>query len=254
MRVHTAVFFLSALLAARAVRGQGHGYTPQDIENGGLIYQTSCAFCHGPEGDGVPGVDFGTGQFRRGSTDDELVRIIIGGIPGTAMPPSSYSEGQAGTIVAYLRSLAASPRSTAVPGDSSRGRVIFEGQGQCLTCHSVSGVGSRTGPSLTAIGAVRRILELQRSIVEPNAEIRTDNRSVRAVTRQGATITGRLLNQVTFTLQLLDASERLVLLEKANLREHEILRDSPMPSYRDRLDGQQLADLVAYLSSLRGQP
>ena len=34
------------------------------------------------------------------------MKIIIGGIPGTAMPPSSFSEGQAGTIVAYLRSLA----------------------------------------------------------------------------------------------------------------------------------------------------
>jgi putative heme-binding domain-containing protein len=253
MRAHTTVFFLSAFLMARAVCGQGHGYTPQDIENGGLIYQTSCAFCHGPEGDDVPGVDFGSGQFRRGSTDDELVRIIIGGIPGTAMPPGSYSEGQAGTIVAYLRSLAASPRGTTIPGESRRGRVIFEGQGQCLTCHSVSGVGSRVGPSLTAIGAVRRVVELQRSIVEPNAEIRTDNRSVRAVTRQGATITGRLLNQDTFTLQLLDASERLVLLDKSNLREHEVLKDSPMPSYRDRLNGQELADLVAYLSSLRGR-
>jgi putative heme-binding domain-containing protein len=254
MRAFTAVFFLILALMARAISAQGHGYTPQDIENGGLIYQTSCAFCHGPEGDGVPGVDFSSGQFRRGSTDDELVRIILGGIPGTAMPPSSYSEGQAGTIVAYLRSLAASPRGTTIPGDSRRGRTIFEGQGQCLTCHSVSGVGSRVGPSLTAIGAVRRVVELQRSIVGPNAEIRADNRSVRAVTRQGAIVTGRLLNQDTFTLQLLDANERLVLLDKSNLREHEILKDSPMPSYREKLDAQQLADVVAYLSSLKGRP
>jgi quinoprotein glucose dehydrogenase len=191
--------------------------------------------------------------FRRGSTDDELVRIIIGGIPGTAMPPSNYSEGQAGTIVAYLRSLAASPRGTAIAGNAARGRAIFEGKGQCLTCHSVASAGSRTGPPLTDIGARRRIIELQRSVVEPNAEIRTDNRSVRAVTRDGATLTGRLLNQDTFTLQLLDAKERLLTLDKSALREHQVLKDSPMPSYRDRLTADELADLVTYLSSLRGR-
>jgi putative heme-binding domain-containing protein len=254
MRKVIAAILLALPFTTWDLLAQGHGYTPQDIENGGLIYQTSCAFCHGPEGDGVPGVDFGSGQFRRGTSDDELVRIIIGGIPGTAMPPSSYSEGQAGTIVAYLRSLAASPRGTTIPGDTARGRALFEGQGRCLTCHSVAGVGSRVGPPLTTIGAVRRVVELQRSIEDPSAEIRTDNRTVRAVTRQGATVTGRLLNQDTFTLQLLDANERLVLLEKASLREHQVLKESPMPSYRGKLDGQQLADLVAYLSSLRGRP
>jgi putative heme-binding domain-containing protein len=254
MRAERALFFVAAVLTASAGFAQGHGYTPQDIENGGLIYQTSCAFCHGPEGDGVPGVDFSSGVFRRGSTDDELVRIIIGGIPGTAMPPSAYSEGQAGTIVAYLRSLAASPRGTTVAGDANRGRTIFDGKGQCRTCHSVAGVGSRVGPPLTDIGARRRIVELQRSIVEPNAEIRTDNRSVRATTRDGAMLTGRLLNQDTFTIQLLDAKDRLLTLEKSNLREHEVLKDSPMPSYRGRLAEQEIADLVGYLSSLRGRP
>lgn len=253
MRPHTAFFFVVVFLATSTVFAQGHGYTPQDIENGGLIYQTSCAFCHGPEGDGVPGVDFSTGVFRRGSTDDELVRIIIGGIPGTAMPPSSYSEGQAGTIVAYLRSLAASPRGTNVAGDANRGRTIFEGKGQCRTCHSVAGVGSRVGPPLTDIGARRRLVELQRSIVEPNVEIRTDNRSVRATTRDGATLSGRLLNQDTFTIQLLDAQDRLLTLEKSNLRDHEVLKNSPMPSYRGKLAEEELADLVTYLSSLRGQ-
>ena len=201
----------------------------------------------------MPGVNFATGQFRRGTTDDELVRIIIGGIPGTAMPPSNYSEGQAGTIVAYLRAFATSPKSTAIPGDAARGKSIFEGTGQCLTCHSVAGNGGRIGPPLTDIGAQRRLVELHRSIVDPGSEIRTDNRSVRAVTRQGETITGRLFNQDTFTVQLLDPKERLRLLEKSNLREFTVLKESPMPSYKDKLDAQQLADLVSYLTTLRGR-
>jgi putative heme-binding domain-containing protein len=241
-----------ALAAGRAWGQDGHGYTPQDIENGGLLYQANCTGCHGPEGDGVPSVNLGSGRFRRGTTDDEIVRIVLGGVPGTAMPPSSFSEGQAGTIVAYLRSLAAAPAAgTVTKGDPTRGKTVFEGKGQCLTCHSVGGVGARTAPTLTEIGSQRRVVDLQRSLLEPSSEIRTDNRSARAVTRDGATVTGRLMNQDTFTVQLLDTQERLLLLDRATLREFTVLAESPMPSYRDRLTPTELADLVGYLSGLR---
>ena len=134
------------------------------------------------------------------------MKIIIGGIPGTAMPPSSFSEGQAGTIVAYLRSLASSPTTGMLKGDAARGQALFTGKGQCQNCHSVAGVGARGGPSLSEVGGSRRAIELQRAIVDPSADIRSDHRPARVVTRDGATITGRLLNQDTFTVQLLDNS------------------------------------------------
>jgi putative heme-binding domain-containing protein len=183
------------------------------------------------------------------------VKIILGGIPGTAMPPSSFSEGQAGTIVAYLRSLASTPAGgPGIPGDVRRGKAVFDGKGECFACHAVAGVGGRSAPSLSEIGSVRRAVELQRALLEPSAEIRSDAKSVRAVTRQGATIRGRLLNQDTYTLQLLDSSGRLTLLDKADLREISILKESPMPSYEGKLSAQELADVIAYLRSLRGRP
>jgi putative heme-binding domain-containing protein len=169
------------------------------------------------------------------------------------MPPSSFSEGQAGTIVAYLRSLAASPAGTRLAGNAARGQTIFTGKGQCQNCHSVAGVGSRTGPSLSEIGALRRAVELQRSIVDPGVEIRADHRPVRVVMKDGSTITGRLLNQDTFTIQLLDPGARLRLVEKSAVREFTMLKESPMPSYRDKLDAQEVADLVTYLTTLRGR-
>jgi hypothetical protein len=73
------------------------------------------------------------------------------------------------------------------------------------------------------------------------------------VTREGVTITGRLLNQDTFTLQVLDSNERLAVLEKSNLREFAILKNSPMPSYQGKLTPQELSDLISYLVSLRGR-
>ena len=72
------------------------------------------------------------------------------------------------------------------------------------------------------------------------------------VTKDGATITGRLLNQDAFTLQLFDDKERLLSYSKSNLKEYAFLDKSPMPSYRGKLSPQELADLVSYLVSLKG--
>ena len=45
--------------------------------------------------------------------------------------------------------------------------------------------------------------------------------------------------------------ERLLSLTKADLREYAVLTTSPMPSYKD-LTADELADLIAYLLSLKG--
>ena len=67
-------------LAAATVVAQEHSYTPADIENGARLYQSSCAGCHGPNGDLVPGIELQRGQFRRGTTDTEIIKIIQSGI------------------------------------------------------------------------------------------------------------------------------------------------------------------------------
>jgi hypothetical protein len=81
--------------------------------------------------------------------------------------------------------------------------------------------------------------------------VQPEHRFIEVTPRSGPPIVGRLLNQDTFTVQLLDEDERLRLLEKSELRDVAFV-DSPMPSYRDRLDAQALADVVAYLVTLRG--
>src|SRR5262245_31000655 len=67
MCMRISALTLAALMLAAPVRAQGHGYTPADIENGGLLYQANCTACHGPDGDGVPGINLGSGKFRRGT-------------------------------------------------------------------------------------------------------------------------------------------------------------------------------------------
>jgi putative heme-binding domain-containing protein len=116
----------------------------------------------------------------------------------------------------------------------------------------VNGIGSRVGPDLSDIGKLRRAVDIEHSLVAPNDEVLPQNRYFRAVTRDGQTITGRLLNQDTFSVQIIDSNEKLRSLKRSDLREAEFRKDSPMPSYRDKLSSTELADLVAFLVSLKG--
>ncbi len=228
-----------------------HEVTPADIEEGGRLFQASCTSCHGAEGDAVFGVDLGRGQFRQAVTDTDLIRVIRTGVPEKGMPPSSFSEAQAGTIVAYLRSLVSTPASL-VPGDATRGRTLFEGKGACATCHRVNGSGSRLGPDLSDIGQLRRAGELERSLVDPGAEILPPNRPFRVVARDGTTTTGRLLNHDSVMVMMIDTQEQLRSFMKASLREYAFVDKSQMPSARDTLSSEEIVDVIRYLVSLTG--
>ena len=227
--------------------------TASDIEDGGRVFRQSCANCHGPDGNEIPGIDLGRGVFKTAKTDEDLVAIIRKGIPGTPMPATNMSEEQAKRVVAYLRSTAATKTSASAVGDATRGKGLFEGKGGCLKCHRANGVGSRLGPDLTRIGQLRRSVDLERSLVDPAAEVLPSGRFYRVVTKDGATVTGRLLNIDTFTVQLMDTKEQLRSFNKANLKESGFI-PSPMPSYKSTFNTQELADVVSYLVSLKGRP
>jgi putative heme-binding domain-containing protein len=138
-------------------------------------------------------------------------------------------------------------------GDPANGKLIFEGKGACATCHRIKGSGSHFGPDLSEIGA-RTAEQLQASILDPDAEIAPANRIYKVVTKNGTTTIGRLLNEDTFSVQLIDKGERLLSFQKADLREYAFDTKSPMPSFKDKLSAQELADVVAYLSTLKPPP
>ena len=230
-----------------------HGVTPADIERGGQTFLASCASCHGPNGDSVAGVNLASGTFRRASSDQQLVNLIRNGIPGTDMPPTNLTDAQAALVVAYLRSL---PRANAASataglvGNATNGKAIFDGKGECATCHLVNGVGGFLGPDLSSVGLTRRSIELERALTDPDGEIRTGARTARVVAKDGTVTVGRLLNQDTYSLQMIDAKGKLLPVMKDAVRSWEVMNRSAMPRM-DKLNTQEIADVVSYLSTMK---
>jgi putative heme-binding domain-containing protein len=244
------VLLLVGLLTAQEHVGQ---YSQADVEAGFNLYNTNCITCHGANGDSIPGVNLRSGQFRRASSDADLNRLLQTGIPGTAMPPGKFGTADLAALVAYIRAMHEFDTRPLTRGDAARGENLFEEKGNCTSCHRLDGKGSRVGPDLSDIGAIRSPEALQSSLVDPSASMLPLNRSVRAVTRDGKTITGRRLNEDTYTVQLIDREERLISLSKSELREYTVLKTSPMPSYKDKLSTEEMDDVVAYLRTLKGK-
>jgi len=135
-------------------------------------------------------------------------------------------------------------------GDASRGKALLESNG-CFDCHRIADRGSRFGPDLSDIGDRRTPDRLRLALVDPDKEVVPENRFVSFVTKDGAKITARLLNQDSTSVQLMTQKEELKTYLRANLREYTIVDKGLMPSVQGRLTEPQVADIVTYLSSLK---
>jgi cytochrome c oxidase cbb3-type subunit 3 len=233
---------------------------PQAITKGAVLFRQECVFCHGVGArGGMRGPDLTTGSWTHGGADADLVRTITDGVPGTAMPPNKLKPDELWQIVSYLRTVQQPP--AAAIGDQARGEALFFGTARCSTCHIVNGRGGRLGPELSTIGSARSRAYLVESIRQPAKQL-TQNRAfggdglkydtVTAVTADGRTIVGVPMNEDTFTVQLMDMSERVHSLDKKTLKSIRHENRSLMPTYdASRLADADLDNLVAYLQSLR---
>ena len=157
------------LWAAAPVQAQAPAPDPQAGE---AAYRQSCARCHGDEGrgDGVDATRFyprprdlttGVYKFRTTvsgtpPTDQDLLRTITEGLPGSNMPDWKHlDEATRWQLVYYLKSLSplfaqTAPEPVAVatdPGsshaDRAKGKLLYEQLG-CAACHGSSGRASGT--------------------------------------------------------------------------------------------------------------
>jgi putative heme-binding domain-containing protein len=168
------------------------------------------------------------------------------------MPAFRLEPADLTVIIAFIRAGFDTSASVRV-GDAARGRAVFHGKGECGTCHRVAGQGPRAAPDLSDIGVIRAPAVLERSLRDPTSALLPINRPVRIVMRDGRTILGRRLNEDTHTVQLIDEHERLVSITKKDVRTLDVAKESAMPAYAGRLSDNEMADVVAYLLTLRKQ-
>jgi mono/diheme cytochrome c family protein len=143
------------------------------LERGRRSYQRYCILCHGSEGDGLgPNAavlwprprDFRTARFKyagvenRGlPSDEELARIVRGGLDGTAMQPWDLDDAELGPLIQYIKTFSPpgkgfrDPRRMVqrpiIPPDPFHdqkqraqavrdGERLYHAQFECAKCHA----------------------------------------------------------------------------------------------------------------------
>ncbi len=236
---------------AMPASAQDHQYGAEQIQAGYRLYTNQCQLCHGVGGDGIAGINLARQQFHTVQSDDDIRRMITTGNPA-GMPPFALQPDELDNLVAFVRS---GMDQSGVPfnlGDAARGKAVYDGKGGCAACHRIAGQGARIGPDLTDIGFLRRPGQILTALTDPDKATMPINRPVTIVTKDGRTLHGRRYDEDTFSIRLIDAKENLVSILKTDIRSYDVSKTADMPSFRDRLSGSEMSDLLAYLVTLRG--
>ena len=141
------------------------------------------------------------------------------------------------------------------PGDPAKGRALFfDLQGlACVKCHAVGAEGGKVGPDLTDVGAKYPKEELITAILQPSAKISSGYESVVVLTLDGAVINGILKAETDALVELEDGEGRRLTIKKEEIELVQRSEVSLMPSgLADGLTPRDFADLIEYLSGLRG--
>jgi cytochrome c oxidase cbb3-type subunit 3 len=266
------VFLCVAGLALRAQEKNPFAGDPNAAKLGESQFRANCAFCHGLGArGGGRGPDLTRAQKRHGSSDSEIFHNIHDGIAGTAMPAATnggigvgMSDGEIWQVIAYLRSVEKKAAS-GTEGNAAHGKELFYGTAGCVRCHMVNGKGGRLGPDLSSVGGSRSFeylvdsmrnpsKRLAQGISEPLKDFSQEYETVTVVTADGTKLTGVVLNEDNFSLQMMDTLEQLRLLQKDKLRSYVKSRESLMPAYDQKmLSDKDLQDLIAYLLAVGAQ-
>ena len=233
---------------------------------GEFQFRVNCAFCHGLSAKGGGrGPDLTKAQKKHGNSDADLFRTISQGVAGTAMPAGTnggigvgMTDEEIWQVITYIRSVQVKAPEKPI-GDAAHGRDLYFGKARCGTCHMVEGKGGRLGPDLSAVGSARATdyivdsvrnpsRRLAQGVAEAMKEFPQEYETVTVVTPEGKRITGVAMNEDSFTVQMMDADEKIYLFEKDKLKSFEKSRESLMPPYDAKiLSDQELNDIIAFL-------
>ena len=145
----------------------GRTVSADRLRRGGEVYVQYCRPCHGTDGDGngasAPGLNPSPRDLRRGiykfgsvpagqlPTDDDFVRIIKGGLHGTAMLAWDVPAAELDDLIQYTKAFSIrwlteragepilptpDPWAGVPNAASARGKLVYHGLAQCaVACH-----------------------------------------------------------------------------------------------------------------------
>ena len=138
-------------------------------------------------------------------------------------------------------------------GDATRGKAaFFSEKAKCSACHIVAGQGKRVGPDLTTIGGNRAPKDLLESIIFPSATLVRQYEPYTLLTDSGRTYSGLVIRDTAESVTIQQNTGDPITVSRNEVEELIPSTVSIMPKgLEEALTAQQIADIVAWLQTLR---
>jgi cytochrome c oxidase cbb3-type subunit 3 len=243
------------------------------IAQGKAVYDKNCTACHGANagaGDRAPAIVNASATSMRGARSDaQLLAIVRGGIPGTAMPAwgTRLSSDEILKLGAYIHALRGTALDAPLPGDVAHGREVFFGKGNCTSCHMMEGRGGAIGPALDNIAAMRKAVAINNALTKVEHRVYGDGgvhlpmippmeyNPMHVVTKSGQALDGVMRNQDAWSVQFISMDGALHSFDRSELKSLVIKPGSIMPTdYDKRLSPDEFKDLMAFLTRQGTKP
>ena len=137
--------------------------------------------------------------------------------------------------------------------NAEHGRALFfaEGAASCSKCHRTDGSQPGFGPDLSHLVKGNDAVHVVRSILQPSAKITEGFAMQTVLTEEGRTVNGLLREETAASLTLILPEGKIVTLPKEAIEERVSQNVSPMPPFDRILTPGQLADLTAWLLTMK---
>ena len=220
------------------------------VARGRGAFASSCGFCHGAQANGTEQAPslVRSRLVRQDLNGEVLGPMIKAGRPTLGMPSfASLPATQLADIIAFLHTRAKEARGRTIPetamlvGDAKAGKMFFNGEGKCSSCHSTTG-------DLAGIGAKLTPMVITTSFLTPPAK----PLGVKVTLPSGETIAGRLEYLDEFNVSLYDSENAYHTWSRDKVKAITIV--DPLAAHKEMLpkytDGQ-IHNLLAYLVTLK---
>lgn len=192
----------------------------------------------------------------------EQKRIAASDIPVTAIRTLTRSEADYGMLA--KRATAVFGRVRDANADklkliAAKKDMILGAKGQpdlkaghevakkvCFTCHKLHGEGADIGPDLTGVG--RSSLDaLLANLIDPNQIIGTGYEMVEVETKDGRSLSGRMVENTDTRVRLLSAGPKEDVVAKSDIAKLRVSELSVMPEGLEQMPDADFRNLIAYL-------
>jgi len=171
-----------------------------------------------------------------GESKDDFVRQRAAQVIGRIRPADADKQ----RIIEQKKNLILSSS----PVDLQAGHEIAKKT--CFVCHKLYGEGADVGPDLTGVG--RSSLDaLLANVIDPNQVVGKGYENVQIETKDGRSLSGRLVEETDSEIKLLSAGPKEEVVAKSDIASRRVSELSVMPEGLEQMPDADFRNLIAYI-------